>query len=59
MRFTCAILEEYGQNERKIIVAKFDMIRVMHGNTRGRLRECDAIDIHDEQEFPKRKKKEN
>ena len=51
-------LEDYGRNERKIILAKSDMIRVMRGNTRGRDREQAKIDIHDETELPKRKRKD-
>ena len=47
-------LEVYGFNERKIIVAKSDMIRVMHGNTRGRLRDENELNIYDERELPKR-----
>ena len=47
-------LEAYGYNERKILVAKSDMIRIMHGNTRGRLRDEHEIDIHDERQLPKR-----
>ena len=51
-------LLEYGFNERNIIVAKSDMLLTMRGNTRGRVRELDEIDIHDETELPKRKKSE-
>ena len=50
-------LEHYMYNERKIIVAKSDMITSMHGNTRGRIREKPNIDINDEQTLPKRPKK--
>ena len=51
-------LEQYGQNERKIIVAKSDMLTVMRGNTRGKQRDEHKIDIHDTRELPKRKKKD-
>ena len=50
-------LEAYGFNERKILVAKSDMIRVMRGNTRGRIREENEINNHDERELPKRPRK--
>jgi hypothetical protein len=52
-------LEQHMYNERKIIVAKSDMITSMRGNTRGRLREKTDIDIHDESTLPKRKKRKS
>lgn len=51
-------LEEYGQNERKILVAKSDMIRVMRGNTRGRQQIDTEIDITDMTPLRRRAKKE-
>ena len=51
-------LKEYTDNERKLLVAKFKMIRVMRGNARGRHEE-QAIDINDNRLLPKRKKKGN
>ena len=49
-------LKEYMDNERKLLVAKSEMIRVMRGNTRGRQEE-QTIDINDDRLLPKRKKK--
>lgn len=49
-------LKEYMDNERKLLVAKSEMIRVMRGNTRGRQEE-QTIDITDDRLLPKRKKK--
>ena len=51
-------LEEYAQNEKKIIVAKSDAIRVMRGNTRGRQGDGHGIDVHDDTPLPKRRKKD-
>ena len=44
-------------NERKLLVVKSEMIRVMRGNTRGRQEE-QTTDITDDRLLPKRKKKE-
>ena len=49
-------LKEYMDNERKLLVAKSEMIRLMRGNTRGRQEE-QTIDITDDRLLPKRKKK--
>ena len=49
-------LKEYMDNERKLLVAKSEMIRVMRGNTRGR-QEKQTIDINDDRLLPKRKEK--
>ena len=49
-------LKEYMDNQRKLLVAKAEMIRVMRGNTRGRQEE-QIIDITDDRLLPKRKKK--
>lgn len=51
-------LEQYGYNERKIILAKSDMITSVRGNTRGRVRDNEKIDINDTRQLPKRPKKE-
>jgi len=50
-------LEEYGYMNHKCIVAKAEMIQVMRGNTRGRIRENVKINIHDTRQLPKRPKK--
>ena len=52
------LLIEYERNERKIIVAKSEMLNVLRGNTRGRKREETKLDISDTRQLPKRKKKE-
>ena len=44
-------------NERKIIVAKPDIIQALHGNTRRRKRVSNPIDVNDERSFPKQSKK--
>ena len=49
--------ERFGQMNRKIVLVKSDMIQVTCGNTRGRVRENVAIDVHDERQLPKRPKK--
>ena len=51
-------LEQYGHRNRKIIVAKSELIQVTKGNTRGRVRENIQVDIHDERKLPKRPKKD-
>ena len=50
-------VENYGHNERKIILAKSKMLTVMQGNTRKRYRDEAKIDVNDERELPKRKEK--
>ena len=50
-------VENYGHNERKIILAKSEILTVMQGNTRKRYRDEAKIDVNDERELPKRKKK--
>ena len=49
--------ERFGQMNRKIVLVKSDMIQVTRGNTRGRVRENVAIDVHDERQLPKRPEK--
>lgn len=49
-------LEQFMLNERKIIVAKSDMILAMRGNTRGRIRENTKIQITDNRMLPKKPK---
>ena len=49
--------ERFGQMNRKIVLVKSDMIQVTRGNTRGRVPENVAIDIHDKRQLPKRPKK--
>ena len=49
--------ERFGQMNRKIVFVKSDMIQVTRSNTRGRVRENVAIDIHDKRQLPKRPKK--
>ena len=51
-------LEQYGYRNRKIIVAKSELIQVTKGNTRGRVRENIQVDIHEERKLPKRPKKD-
>lgn len=50
-------LEQFMFNERKIIVTKSDMITSVRGNTRGRKREEQKIDINNTTSLPKRSKK--
>ena len=50
-------VENYGHNQRKIILAKSEMLTVMPGNTRKRYQDEAKIDVHDEKELSKRKKK--
>jgi len=50
-------LEEFGYRNRKAIVAKAEMLTVMRGNTRGRVKENTKIDITDTRQLPKRPKK--
>ena len=47
---------EYMDNERKFLVAKSGMIRVIQGHTSGRQEE-QTIDITDDRLLPKSKKK--
>ena len=42
---------------RKIVLVKSDMILVTRGNTRGRVWENVATDIHDKRQLPERPKK--
>ena len=49
--------ERFGQMNRKIVLVKSDMILVTRGNTRGRVWENVAIDIHDKRQLPERPKK--
>ena len=49
-------LKEYMDNERKLLVAKSEMIRVVRGNIRGRQEE-QTINITDDRLPLKRKKK--
>ena len=49
--------ERFGQMNRKMVLVKSGMIQVTRGNTRGRVRENDAIDIHDKCQLPKQPKK--
>ena len=51
-------VENYGHNERKIVLAESEMLTVMQGNTKKRYRDEAKIDVHDERELPKRKKKQ-
>ena len=48
-------VENYGHNERKIILAKSEMLAVMQGNTIGRANGLAKIDVHDGRELPKQK----
>ena len=41
-------VENYGHNERKIILAKSEMLTVMQGNTSKRYRDEAKIDVSDE-----------
>ena len=49
--------ERFGQMNRKIVLVKSDMIQVTRGNTRERVLENVAIDIHDKRQLPKRPEK--
>ena len=51
-------VENYGHNERKMVLAKSEMLTVMQSNTKKRHRDETKIDVHDERELPKRKKKQ-
>ena len=46
-------LEQYAQNEKKILVAKSESVHVMRGNTRGRQGDGKKIDIHNNTPLPK------
>ena len=46
-------LEQYAQNEKKILVAKSESVHVMRGNTRGRQGNGKKIDIHNNTPLPK------
>ena len=47
----------YMYNEKKIILAKSEMLNVVRGNTRGKIKEKREIDINHQIKLPKRKKK--
>ena len=49
-------LKKYTDNEKKLLVAKSEIIRVMRKNTRGR-QEKQTIDITDDRLLPKGKKR--
>ena len=49
--------ERFGQMNRNIVLVKSDMIEVTRCNTRGRVRENVAIDVHDKRQLSKRPKK--
>ena len=49
-------VEAYMHNEKKIILAKSEMLNVVRGNTRGKIKEKRKIDINDQTKLPKRKK---
>ena len=44
------------RNEKKMILAKSEMLNVFRGNTRGKILEKREIDINDQRKLPKRKK---
>ena len=48
-----AALEQYGYMNRKVIVAKSEMIQVTKENTRKHVKENIKIDINDERQIPK------
>ena len=48
--------EAYMRNEKKMILAKSEMLNVFRGNTRGKILEKREIDINDQRKLPKRKK---
>ena len=50
-------VKDYRHNERKIILTKSEMLAVMQDNTRKRYRDKAKIDLNDERELSKRKKK--
>ena len=52
-----ATLEQYAQNEKKILVAKSEIIRVMRGNRKARQEDEKQSHIHDTTPLPKRKKR--
>lgn len=49
-------VEAYMHTEKKIILAKPEMLNVVRGNTRGKIKEKREIDINDQTKLPKRKK---
>lgn len=49
--------EGFGLMNRKIVLIKSDLLRVMRGNTRGRISDSTCIDVNDERQLPKRSKK--
>ena len=50
-------LKQYGFMNRKVIVAKSEMIQATEGNNRGCVKENITVDVHDERQLPKRQKK--
>lgn len=50
-------LEQYMLMERKLVVAKSDLVVSLRGNTRGRLKNKAVVDVTDERTLPKKKKK--
>ena len=46
-------MEQYAQNEKKILVAKSESMRVRRGNIRGRQVDGKQIDIHSNTPLPK------
>jgi len=48
-------LEQYMYTERKLVVAKSDLVMSLRGNTRGRVRDR-QIDLDDNRTLPKKKK---
>ena len=49
-------IKNYGHNQRKIVLAKSEMLTAMQGNIRKRYRAEAKIDVHDDRELPKPKK---
>lgn len=50
-------LEQYMLMERKLVVAKSELVVSLRGNTRGRLKNKTVVDVTDERTLPKKKKK--
>ena len=50
-------VENYGHNEKKIILVESEMLIVMQGNNRKPYRNEAKMDANDERELPTRKKK--
>ena len=47
-------LKQYGFMNRKVIVAKSEMIQATKGNNRGCVKENITVEVHDERQLPKR-----